>query len=185
MVTFFFHEATLRETSRPLSFFRKIIYSKYIRILDSYIIVGNTTHPFQLIENSEQLKQRWWSYFRYDAESDGPVYSIIMPPPNVTGSLHLGHALSSTQQDVLIRFHKALGKNVLWLPGTDHAGIATQVMVEKEIKKLEEKKAEITSKFDDASLSPEKIMELSKELDNIQTQLEEKEEKWMELADLM
>lgn len=135
MVTFFFHEATLRETSRPLSFFRKIIYSKYIRILDSYIIVGNTTHPFQLIENSEQLKQRWWSYFRYDAESDGPVYSIIMPPPNVTGSLHLGHALSSTQQDVLIRFHKALGKNVLWLPGTDHAGIATQVMVEKEIKK--------------------------------------------------
>jgi ATP-binding cassette subfamily F protein uup len=57
--------------------------------------------------------------------------------------------------------------------------------IEKEIKKLEEKKAEITSKFDDASLSPEKIMELSKELDNIQTQLEEKEEKWMELADLM
>jgi ABC transport system ATP-binding/permease protein len=57
--------------------------------------------------------------------------------------------------------------------------------IEKEIKKLEEKKAEITSKFDDPSLSPEKIMELSKELDNIQTQLEEKEEKWMELADLM
>jgi ATP-binding cassette subfamily F protein uup len=57
--------------------------------------------------------------------------------------------------------------------------------IEKEIKKLEEKKAEITSKFDDASLSPEKIMELSKELDNIQTQLNEKEEKWMELADLM
>lgn len=57
--------------------------------------------------------------------------------------------------------------------------------IEKEIKKLEEKKAELTSKFDDASLSPEKIMELSKELDNIQTQLEEKEEKWMELADLM
>jgi ATP-binding cassette subfamily F protein uup len=57
--------------------------------------------------------------------------------------------------------------------------------IEKEIKKLEEKKAEITAKFDDASLSPEKIMELSKELDNIQTQLEEKEEKWMELADLM
>ncbi|HMR88405.1 MAG TPA: ABC-F family ATP-binding cassette domain-containing protein, partial [Saprospiraceae bacterium] len=57
--------------------------------------------------------------------------------------------------------------------------------IEKEIKKLEEKKAEITSKFDDASLSPEKIMELSKELDNIQSQLEEKEEKWMELADLM
>ena len=57
--------------------------------------------------------------------------------------------------------------------------------LEKEIKKLEEKKAEITSKFDDATLSPEKIMELSKELDIIQFQLEEKEEKWMELADLM
>lgn len=91
--------------------------------------------PFQSTETCEQLKQRWFDHFRYRSDSNAPVYTIIMPPPNVTGSLHVGHALSSTQQDILIRFHKALGKNVLWLPGTDHAGIATQMMVEKELEK--------------------------------------------------
>ncbi|PPE04178.1 valine--tRNA ligase [Holospora curviuscula] len=91
---------------------------------------------FQEIENNESLKQHWWEYFRYDTkDTTRETYTIIMPPPNVTGSLHLGHALSSTQQDILIRFHKALGKNVLWLPGTDHAGIATQMMVEKALEK--------------------------------------------------
>jgi valyl-tRNA synthetase len=60
-------------------------------------------------------------------------YTIIMPPPNVTGSLHLGHALSSTLQDVLIRFKRMQGWDVVWIPGTDHAGIATQMMVEKDL----------------------------------------------------
>ncbi|ETZ07536.1 valine--tRNA ligase [Holospora obtusa F1] len=96
----------------------------------------NIPYRFCEIEQDEYLKQRWWAHFRYD-ENDGTKesYTIIMPPPNVTGALHLGHALSSTQQDILIRFHKSLGKNVLWLPGTDHAGIATQMMVEKALEK--------------------------------------------------
>ena len=59
-------------------------------------------------------------------------YTIIMPPPNVTGSLHMGHALTFTLQDILIRFNKKLGMNVLWQPGTDHAGIATEIIVEKQ-----------------------------------------------------
>ena len=63
----------------------------------------------------------------------GQTYTITMPPPNVTGSLHLGHTLSSTLQDILIRFHRMQGYRVLWVPGTDHAGIATQMMVERDL----------------------------------------------------
>ena len=57
----------------------------------------------------------------------------MMPPPNVTGSLHMGHALTFTLQDILVRYYKKLGKNVLWQPGTDHAGIATEIIVEKKL----------------------------------------------------
>jgi len=59
----------------------------------------------------------------------------MMPPPNVTGSLHIGHALTFTIQDILIRFHRMQGFDVLWQPGTDHAGIATQMVVERELAK--------------------------------------------------
>ncbi len=64
-----------------------------------------------------------------------PPFSIVIPPPNVTGTLHLGHALNNTLQDVLVRHQRLEGRNVLWLPGTDHAGIATQVVVERELAK--------------------------------------------------
>ncbi|HKH32831.1 MAG TPA: class I tRNA ligase family protein, partial [Beijerinckiaceae bacterium] len=60
-------------------------------------------------------------------------YSIVIPPPNVTGSLHMGHALNNTLQDVLCRFERMRGKDVLWQPGTDHAGIATQMVVERRL----------------------------------------------------
>jgi valyl-tRNA synthetase len=60
-------------------------------------------------------------------------YSIVIPPPNVTGSLHMGHALNNTLQDILIRFERMRGKDVLWQPGTDHAGIATQMVVERQL----------------------------------------------------
>ena len=66
-----------------------------------------------------------------------PGYSMVIPPPNVTGMLHMGHVLNTTIQDVLARKARMDGKEVLWLPGTDHAGIATQVMVEKELAKTE------------------------------------------------
>ena len=69
-------------------------------------------------------------------------FSIAIPPPNVTGSLHMGHAFGDTIQDVLIRYNKMLGKNVLWQGGTDHAGIATQVLVERDISKNEKKRKE-------------------------------------------
>src|SRR5690554_3234511 len=60
-------------------------------------------------------------------------FTIVIPPPNVTGSLHMGHALNNTLQDVLIRFERMRGKNVLWQPGMDHAGIATQMVVERQL----------------------------------------------------
>ena len=66
--------------------------------------------------------------------SDSENFSIVMPPPNVTGSLHMGHALNTTLQDIIVRYQRMKGKNVLWQPGTDHAGIATQMVVERNLK---------------------------------------------------
>src|SRR6202050_5042273 len=60
-------------------------------------------------------------------------YAIVIPPPNVTGSLHMGHALNNTLQDILCRFERMRGRDVLWQPGTDHAGIATQAVVERQL----------------------------------------------------
>lgn len=74
-------------------------------------------------------------YFKAQDQSTKPPFSIILPPPNVTGFLHLGHALDHTIQDLLIRWKRMSGFNAMWLPGTDHAGIATQTVVEKELKK--------------------------------------------------
>lgn len=81
---------------------------------------------------------QWWEesgFFKSQDQSTKPPFSIILPPPNVTGFLHLGHALDHTIQDLLIRWKRMSGFNTMWLPGTDHAGIATQVVVEKELKK--------------------------------------------------
>ena len=69
---------------------------------------------------------------------DGEPYCIVIPPPNVTGSLHMGHALNNTLQDVLCRFERMRGKDVLWQPGTDHAGIATQMVVERQLMERQE-----------------------------------------------
>ena len=81
--------------------------------------------------------QRWieGGWFEADATSDREPYTIVIPPPNVTGSLHMGHALTNTIQDVLIRWKRMSGYEALWLPGTDHAGIATQTMVERHLAK--------------------------------------------------
>ena len=73
--------------------------------------------------------------FRPNGERGGRPYCIMLPPPNVTGSLHMGHALDHTIQDTLIRFQRMRGREVLWQPGTDHAGIATQMVVERELAK--------------------------------------------------
>ncbi|HLL52532.1 MAG TPA: valine--tRNA ligase, partial [Myxococcaceae bacterium] len=92
-----------------------------------------------------EVEGRWYpfwmerGYFRAEPKSEKPPFSIVLPPPNVTGSLHLGHALTATIQDILTRWKRMSGFNALWLPGTDHAGIATQMVVEKELKKTEGK----------------------------------------------
>ncbi|PTN38874.1 valine--tRNA ligase [Desulfonatronum sp. SC1] len=85
------------------------------------------------------VEARWLEYweeqgtFTAPAQTDRPTYSMVIPPPNVTGSLHMGHALNLTLQDILARFHRQQGRDVLWVPGTDHAGIATQNVVEKSL----------------------------------------------------
>src|SRR5947199_4847875 len=71
--------------------------------------------------------------FKAHPESAKPPYCIVIPPPNITGSLHMGHALNNTLQDILIRWRRMQGRNTLWVPGTDHAGIATQNVVEKQL----------------------------------------------------
>ena len=79
---------------------------------------------------------RWWiesGIFRADPSAGGPVFSIVIPPPNVTGSLHIGHMLEHTEIDATTRWHRMLGHNTLWLPGTDHAGIATQMLVVRKL----------------------------------------------------
>lgn len=82
-----------------------------------------------------RLYQAWESSGRFAPIDDpaAPTFSMVIPPPNVTGALHIGHALNNTLQDVLARFHRMQGKAVLWLPGTDHAGIATQMVVERQL----------------------------------------------------
>jgi len=89
----------------------------------------------------QTTEQRWYdfwlagNYFHADETRAGETFSVVIPPPNVTGVLHMGHVLNNTLQDVLARFHRMDGKNVLWMPGTDHAGIATQNVVEKQLAK--------------------------------------------------
>lgn len=78
-------------------------------------------------------------YFHAEPDPSKTPYSIVIPPPNVTGALHLGHALNNTLQDVLIRYHRAKGDNTMWMPGTDHAGIATQAVVERLVQQTEKK----------------------------------------------
>ena len=88
-------------------------------------------------ETEEKIYKFWeeGEYFKADAHSKKPPYSIVIPPPNVTGVLHMGHALDGTLQDILTRYHRMSGYEALWIPGTDHAGIATQAVVEKQLRK--------------------------------------------------
>ena len=91
------------------------------------------------IYNPKAIEEKWLNYwlenelFRADVDSKKPPFSMVIPPPNVTGSLHMGHALNNTLQDILARYKRMKGFDVLWLPGTDHAGIATQNVVEKKL----------------------------------------------------
>jgi len=85
------------------------------------------------------VEAKWYRFweerrcFHAEPEANGAPYAIVIPPPNVTGALHMGHALNNTLQDILVRWRRMQGRNTLWMPGTDHAGIATQNVVEREL----------------------------------------------------
>ena len=95
-------------------------------------MLDKTFHPAEV---EARQYERWESKgtFACDLESNAAPYTIMMPPANVTGSLHIGHALTFTIQDILMRYHRMLGCDALWQPGTDHAGIATQMVVERQL----------------------------------------------------
>src|SRR5437870_1848466 len=91
-----------------------------------------------------EAQARWLTYWEehgyFHTQPDSrESFCIVIPPPNVTGALHMGHALNNTLQDVLIRWRRMQGYNALWVPGTDHAGIATQAVVERRIREQEGK----------------------------------------------
>ncbi|MBB2948144.1 valyl-tRNA synthetase [Actinoplanes lutulentus] len=96
---------------------------------------GGLSAQYQPGEVEQRRYERWVSegYFTADPKSDKPPFTIVIPPPNVTGSLHVGHALDHTIQDTLVRLKRMQGFEVLWLPGMDHAGIATQNVVERKL----------------------------------------------------
>ena len=91
------------------------------------------------------VEEKWYAAwekegcFHAETNEQKDAFSIVIPPPNVTGQLHMGHALDNTLQDILIRWHRMRGDDTLWMPGTDHAGIATQIKVEEMLKKEEGK----------------------------------------------
>src|ERR1700753_2497367 len=94
---------------------------------------------------SKPVEEKWsriWleqKSFQANPESGKPPYAIVIPPPNITGVLTMGHVLNNTIQDILCRKARMEGKEVLWLPGTDHAGLSTQTMVERHIRNTEKK----------------------------------------------
>ncbi|MEI6287436.1 MAG: valine--tRNA ligase, partial [Bacillota bacterium] len=95
------------------------------------------------VYNPKEVEKKWYAYweekdyFHAEVSADKKPFSIVIPPPNVTGQLHLGHALNNTLQDILIRYKRMQGYSALWMPGTDHAGIATQAKVEETLLKEE------------------------------------------------
>ena len=113
-----------------------------IRLVQVTTEQPNEANPAQSLPKSwnpadheDSIYSRWVEagYFEADASSEKPPYSIVLPPPNVTGSLHMGHALDHTLMDALSRRKRMQGYEVLWLPGMDHAGIATQSVVGKQL----------------------------------------------------
>ena len=101
--------------------------------MNSYNELPKTYSPSEF---EDRIYQEWCDkgYFTPDKNNNNPSFSIVIPPPNVTGQLHMGHALDETLQDILVRYKRMQGFNTLWVPGTDHAGIATQIKVEERLR---------------------------------------------------
>ena len=102
-------------------------------------------HNIPKVYDPASVEKKWYEfweknrYFHAELEPGKKPFSIVIPPPNITGKLHMGHALDNTLQDILIRWHRMMGDNTLWMPGYDHAGLATQIKVEEVLKKEEGK----------------------------------------------
>lgn len=102
-------------------------------------------HNIPKVYDPASVEKKWYEfweknrYFHAEPEPGKKPFSIVIPPPNITGKLHMGHALDNTLQDILIRWHRMMGDNTLWMPGYDHAGLATQIKVEEVLKKEEGK----------------------------------------------
>lgn len=102
-------------------------------------------HNIPKVYDPASVEKKWYKfweehhYFHAEVEEGKDAFSVVIPPPNITGQLHMGHALDNTLQDILIRWHRMMGHNTLWMPGYDHAGLATQIKVEEVIKKEEGK----------------------------------------------
>ena len=91
------------------------------------------------------IEARWYAHWEENGlfrpeRPDAQPFTIVNPPPNVTGSLHIGHALDNTLQDIVIRYERLRGKDALWVVGTDHAGIATQMVVERQLEQRQDKR---------------------------------------------
>ncbi len=95
-------------------------------------MLDKTFRPHE-VERRQYARWEEAEAFACGRKPDAPPYTIVIPPPNVTGSLHMGHALNNTLQDILIRWQRMRGSDVLWQPGTDHAGMATQMVVERQL----------------------------------------------------
>ena len=96
-----------------------------------------------------QIEAKWYAHWEenglfHPERPDAQPFTIVNPPPNVTGSLHIGHALDNTLQDVVIRYERLRGKDALWVVGTDHAGIATQMVVERQMEERQDKRTNYT-----------------------------------------
>src|SRR5205085_726054 len=109
----------------------------------------------------EQRLYDFWEkgeYFTPEVDPERPKFSIVIPPPNVTGRLHIGHALVNTLQDIVVRWKRMSGFNTLWLPGTDHAGIATQMVVERGLYNIDYPVADSDRKLTVATTRPETML---------------------------
>ena len=91
------------------------------------------TEKYTHYEVEERIYSYWEKNNLFKPKSNKKKFSIVIPPPNITGSLHMGHALNNSIQDLLIRYHRMNNFETLWQPGTDHAGIATQALIEKKL----------------------------------------------------
>ena len=125
-----------RETLREWSFLKDDLFPRVMLKFATFVCTGYTMDKTYSPETIEKAcYQRWENADYFETQGDGKPYCIMLPPPNVTGSLHMGHGFQHTLIDAQIRYHRMMGDKTLWQPGTDHAGISTQLVVEGQLER--------------------------------------------------